>query len=161
MNNFFIFCSLLLLGTCTEFVAEPYDPRLPVYSTNGRNTMGAYVNNNPVTDIRRSCDVDASCAAGLDYRVIDDSIFFDFGFHFEFHLVNEEFDNDSSGIERLKGATYQLNDESVALHENEESIEGKIEFVETNANFLSGTFYFRTEHYEVTNGRFDYVYSRE
>lgn len=151
MKLLLYFLPFLLLGTCTEYVAEPYDPRLPIYSTEGRNVMGAYVNGSPLVQIDDLGD-------NLSSQVIEDTVYFNFGFQLRFKFVDEAIANATNPFSVLEGNEYQFNEQYQVSLDGEPAIEGKIQFVDTPANYLSGTFYFTTENSEVTNGRFDYTY---
>lgn len=151
---------LLFFQSCdnTTFVAEPFDPRLPVYSSEGRNTMGAYVNGEIVKDIDDSCSLTYGCHPKLYESKIVDTVRFDFGFSFHFKLVDDEFSEVEDALPFARGKIYTFGAENSASYHGENAIEGIIRFDNSGGNIISGTFYFITDTYEVTSGRFDYMY---
>ncbi len=74
-RSFLFFCFLLLCQACVKetFFADPYDPRLPVYTENGRNSAGAFINELPWTVGQREAILHDSIYPGTMHVYCDSS----------------------------------------------------------------------------------------
>lgn len=140
---------VLFLSCREEFVGEPYDPRMPVVSSLGRNVSGAYVNGVPNVTVR-------NVYSSFSGEAREDSLYFSLGHPFDFKIVDENI-NDTVNFDILQGRTFDLSDLSRAYYNGNQSVEGIIRF-NHSPSVLSGTFYFHTNESRITGGRFDYSY---
>lgn len=170
---------VFMLVSCDNFVPDPIDPRLPIYSEIGRNIAGAKVGNQFFKNDNRplffSC-----CAYDPQYIVEDDSqLVLNFNvwnqnqnqnlwFVFELNgLTNEDWDDMEKGF----GKKFVFNDKykvTISEWEKDDYISVPFEGQFTvkllkNEKIVAGTFGFKAKDASdreimVTYGRFDYRY---
>ncbi|MBV5311735.1 MAG: hypothetical protein JZU47_00480 [Prolixibacteraceae bacterium] len=180
MKVVFFIVFLQILGGC-EYVGDPIDPRLPMYSTTGENFAGAYINK----DIWMS-EVpflfSKSVRPTFTHFTSNDSLVLKFfgtsinDYDIEFHLKSLNINNYSE-LPKLNNQKITLDGKQNAAALLNDSLVysggmGQIYFTNSVASDspyiinVSGTFGFHVydadkKQIEVTFGRFDFTFDRK
>lgn len=183
MKNLFSIISLAFVFfiSCKHkntFLAEPYDPRLPILSMQGNNMLGCYVNEKPYISPRVSQRRENASLR----KIAQDSIEFS---HFILPMENKDTIwslnnltlkfilpiqdtqngtpmNKNDLIQYLGGKSFSLDGQNakVSVRSKYYPQKGNIQFLVTKGNILAGTFYFEiqdsTSVTKFTSGRFDF-----
>jgi hypothetical protein len=168
---------VFMLVSCDNFVPDPIDPRLPIYSEIGRNIAGAKVGNQFFKNDNRplflSCCayepqfiVEDDSQLELNFRVWNQNQYLRFVFELN-GLTNEDWDEMEKGF----GKKFVFNDiHKATISEWEENdyisvpFEGQVTIKSLkNEKIVAGTFGFKAKGTSgreiiVTYGRFDYRY---
>lgn len=181
MFKFFlpVFC-MLFLGQCNKatFIAEPYDSRLPIFTEQGYNISGCYINDtayrSPSFCTSNNCyELTKVSNNQLRFSIIgltNPTSRQNTPKQINFYLTTDKAINEKLKIETLKGKTFSLDNsnKSYATFTNKhdlspddlKSFKGKILFVNSEHEILAGTFYFEiqdsTSVTKFTSGRFDF-----
>lgn len=175
-----VFC-IFFLGKCNQatFIAEPYDSRLPIFTEEGYNLGGCYINDiayrspqfcesNKCYELKKEGENQLRFSIiGLQDPVTIPSLP---AKQINFYLTTDEKINDTLKIEALKGKTFSLDsmqnsyatftDKYKITPNDFKSFKGKITFTSPEREILAGTFYFEiqdsTKVTKFTSGRFDF-----
>lgn len=174
----FAFVFLTSCKNKNTFLAEPYDPRLPILSMQGNNMLGCYVNEKPYISPRVSQRRENASLR----KTSQDSIAFS---HFILPVENKDtiwslnnltlrfvvpIQDTQNGtpidkndlIQYLGGKSFSLDGQNAKVYVRSKNFpqKGNIQFLMTPDNILAGTFYFEikdsTSVTKFTSGRFDF-----